>query len=277
MNFLTMKLFNMSDRMGSGLNFANIYKYLTFGLNIPYLLLVYVVVFAVLFGVVFISSKKKYGNAFTKESVLVFAKYTFVIFGTIITTAAPSVVTTPENVWFTLRYSYPIGMLVGTIPMLYNYKRKYIQCEAEKTSNILLRHISIIMLSILLAFMVLFHSFFFSRYISNAKDKADALKIGDIIMEYEKETGTKIKYISLYKDGDCSVSFDGVVNLPNCNVRAITTSWCDVPHINLFNDRSLVKIENSPQYKSYFQSKNWDEISAEQFIFVGDTLHLGIY
>ena len=277
MNYLTMKLFDMSDRMGNGLNFTNIYKYLTFGLNIPYLLLVYVTVFAVLFSVVFISSKKKRGKAFTKESVLVFGKYAFIIVGTIITTAAPSIVTTPENVWFTLRYSYPIGMLAGTIPVFYNYKCEYMQQKAERIFKGLTCACSITMVLISLTFIVLFHSFFFSRYISNARDEADALKIGEIITEYEKNNGTKVKYISLYKDAECSISFDGVVNLPNCNVRAITTPWCDVPHINLFNGRNLVKIENTPEYVSYFQSKNWDDISMEQFIFVGDTLHLGIY
>jgi len=277
MNFLVMKLFNMSDRMSSGLNFANIYKFLTFGLNIPYLLLVYLAVFSVLFTVIFLSSKKKNGKAFTKESTLIFFKYAFIMVGTIITTAAPSIVTTPENVWFTLRYSYPIGMLVGTIPMLYNYNREHMKLKSGNLCKMSIRATLIVMLTVSLTFMALFHSFFFSRHISNAKEKEDALKIGEIIAEHEKATGTKIKYISLYKDSNCSISFDGVVNLPNCNVRAITTPWCDIPHINLFNNRSFIKTQNSPEYISYFQSKNWDEISTEQFIFIGDTLHLGIY
>ena len=277
MNFIVMKLFGMSGRMGSGLNFANIYKYLTFGLNIPYLLLVYVGIFAVLFAVVFISAKKKSGKAFTKESVLIFCQYSFIMVGTILTTAAPSIVTTPENVWFTLRYSYPIGMLVGTIPILFNFNCDYEEKEAVFFFEKSIRKSSIVILSVFLILMVVFHSFFFSRHITNSRDEADALKIGEIIEKYEKRTGIEVKYISLYRDSDCSIYFDGVVRLPNCNVRAITTEWCNIPHINLFNGRNFVRVNNSNKYKSYFESKNWDEISEEQFIFEGSTLHLGIY
>ena len=273
-NFVVMRLLEMEQRLSEGLNFTNIYKFLTFGIYNPYLLLVYFGVFFTLFLVVFISFKRKTGKAFSKESALVFFKYSFIIVGTILATAAPSVATTPENVFFTLRYSYPIGLLVGTIPILYNFKVDY-NCENADTK--LSKKALVIMLSVLAVFLTLFLTYYFNRLVCNAKDESDALKIGEHISEYEAQTGVKIKYIALYRDKCCSTTFDGIVSLPNCNIRAITTSWCDTPHLNLFLNRKFKEIKSSKEYTEYFASKDWTEINEELFIFDGETLHLGIY
>ncbi len=276
-NFIVMRIYNMSERLSGGLNFANIYKFLTFGLYNPVFLLVYFLVFSVLFFVVFFSSKKKTGKAFTKDSALVFFKYSFLIAGTILATAAPSIATTPENVWFTLRYSYPIGTLVATIPMLFNFKSENIVEESNENIKTNISVSSKIMIAVLLTFLILFHLFFVGRHVTNYKDETDAMKIGEIINDYETKTGNKIKYIALYRDKNSKNSFDGVVSLPNCNVRAITTKWCNIPHLNLFLDREFEEKNACEKYLEYFSSTDWSEINSEMFIFEEDTLHLGIY
>lgn len=274
LNFIIMRQLDLSTRLSNGLNLTNIYKYLTFGLYKPLFLLVYVAIFSILFFVVFYSFKSKTGKAFTKDSGKVFFIYSFLLIGTIITTAAPTIATTPENVFFTLRFSYPIGMLVGTIPILYNFKTSYRIEENEKELSKKSLCIIIIVLSL---FMIIFHSFFFSRLITNSKDREDAMKIGEIISDYEEKTGIEIKYISLYRDKNSSNTFKGTASLPNCNVRAIVTKWCDIPHLNLFLERDFQKIEPLNEYVGYFSNKDWNSVDREQFIFDGNTLHLCIY
>lgn len=274
-NFIVMRIMGLENRLSEGLNFMNIYKFLTFGLYNPLFLFVYLGVFLALFFIVFCSFKRKTGKAFSKDSALVFFKYSFLIIGTIVATAAPSVATTPENVFFTLRYSYPIGTLVGAVPILFNYRAEPEEDFDDEAS--LSKKATIIIVAVLLVFLALFLSFFFGRHITNARDREDALAIGEIISKYEDKTGTKIKYIALYRDGNCSTTFSGVASLPNCNIRAITTPWCDVPHLNLFLNRSFKEKSTTQKYSEYFATKDWTEINEEQFIFDNETLHLGIY
>lgn len=274
-NFIVMHLMDLGNRLSEGLNFMNIYKFLTFGVYNPYFLFVYLGVFLTLFLIVFLTFKHKTGRAFSKESAFVFFKYSFIIVGTIVVTAAPSVATTPENVFFTLRYSYPIGTLVGTIPILYNYQTESIAEDSRDPK--LGKGTVIVMISVLVVFLTLFLLFFFGRHLTNARDKDDALRIGEIISNYEKTTGMEVKYIALYRDSNCSTTFEGVVSLPNCNIRAITTPWCDVPHINLFSNRKLKEVEPSKKYSEYFSKMDETEINNKLFVFEGNTLHLGIY
>lgn len=270
-NFITMKSFDMTLRMESGINPSNIFKFLTFGLYFAPLLLVYVGVFLMLFICIFTHSKKRTGKAFTMESLASALRYSFIIVGTICATCAPCLFSLPEHVWFTLRFAYPIGTLVGTIPILCNYRISYE--EVKKEPKRLLPLFS----CVLVLLMVLCHSFFFSRHITNDKDRQDALTIGRLIQEYENETGNKITKVSVYFDKSVKSGFDGVVFLPNCNVRALTRSWCDVAHLSLILDKQFEKIENKLTYSEYFSLFDFNNISKSNMIFEKDELHLCVY
>ncbi len=279
MIFIAMKIFDLAKRAGVGFNLKNIYKFLTFGLGKPYLLLVYVLVFTALFLSVFISSKRACGAFFTKESTLAFFKYAFVIVATVIATSAPCPFSKPEDVWFTPRFAYSVGLLVGTIPILHFFKPEKVDknLNDEKLFTKDTYKKSLVMLSALFIIMSVFHSFYFSRHITNASDKKDAMIIQEKIAEYENETGIEIKKISIYYDKNSSDGYSGTVFLPNCNVRALSRKWCDVAHLSLFHERSYKKVDNNKDCKEYFSSRDWDKFENDSFIFENDTLHLCVY
>ena len=54
--------------------------------------------------------------------------------------------------------------------------------------------------------------------------------------------------------------------------------WCNVQTINYFGNRKLEKIPmNKKIYDENFKGKNWDSLSKNQFVFVGDTLYYCVY
>lgn len=270
-NFIVMKSFDMTLRMESGINLRNIYKLLTFGLNFAPLLLVYAFVFAVLISCILLYYKKTTSRAFTKDALISILKYSFLIVGTLCAISAPCVFSLPEHVWFTLRYAYAVGTLIGTIPILYTYKISYTEEKSRPTWLISL-------IACLLAITIMLcHAFFFSRHITNDKDRQDALIIGELISEYENETGNKITKISIYFDSSVKSGFDGTIYIPSCNVRALTRSWCDVSHLSLILDRQFEKIENKSNYCEYFKSQNFNNISKSNMIFENNELHLCVY
>lgn len=270
-NFIVMKTFDMTLRMESGINLRNIFKLLTFGLNFAPLLLVYAFVFAILVSCILFYYKKKTGKAFTKESLASILRYSFLIVGTLCAISAPCVFSLPEHVWFTLRYAYPVGTLIGTIPILYTYK---ITPAEEGPRSTWLFPLVACLLTITI---MLCHAFFFSRHITNDRDRQDALAIEELISEYEKETGNKITKISIYFDSSVKSGFDGTIYIPSCNVRALTRSWCDISHLSLILDRHFEKIENKSSYYEYFSNKDFNNISKSNMIFENDELHLCVY
>ena len=270
-NFIVMKSFDMTLRMEGGINLSNVYKLLTFGIYFAPLLLVYALIFLTLFVCVFASHKKRTGKAFTKESGISYLRYSFIIIGTICATCAPCVFSLPEHVWFTLRFAYPIGTLVGTIPILCNYKR-------DKSASIKpSKHLICLITAVFILLMVICHSFYFSRHITNQRDWQDAEAIGELIAEYESKTGIEVKKVSIYFDKSVKSGFDGTVFLPNCNVRALTRDWCDVAHLSLILNRDFGKIENDNKYSEYFISQDFNNISESNAIFENDEMHLCVY
>lgn len=276
MIFIAMKVFSTTNRVNSEINLHNIYRFLTFSLEEPCLLLIYLGLFLILAGVIFGISKKTTGKFFTKESLIRFFHFSLVVLGTIAATCAPFPFTTKENVYFTIRVAYPIGTLIGTIPILANYKKEY----ADKDVSVFKKPILPATIAAILILTILFsafYGFFFSRHITNDSDKADALKIGEFISKYEEESGNKVESICIYKDNSFSPYFEGTIHLPNCNIRAFAASWSDVAHLNVYLERNLKKVEASKEKQAYFATKDFDSVEEGCFIFEGNSLHFCIY
>jgi len=277
LNYLVMRLSDTTARMGSGFSFANIYKYFTFNLSKPYMLLIWVVIFGVLGACVFGSSRKKTGKAFTKDSLLVFFNYSFLILGAFFGACAPGAFSKPDQAWLMLRTAYPLGMLLGAIPILYHYKEIYEKQDTECLICKANRALLIATACTLVAITVYLHMFFFSRLITNENDFKEAYAVGEAIEEYERQSGNKVYNVAIYYDKSMKDYYGGVVKFSDCNVRALSRPWSDVTHLSFVLNRYLGKVDQSAEYASYFATKDWHSQSPEQFIFEGNTLHLCVY
>ena len=61
------------------------------------------------------------------------------------------------------------------------------------------------------------------------------------------------------------------------NTRAFVEFWSDVNAVNCYLGRHYERGVAQAEYNDYFYGKNWDDFSAEQLVFDGDTLHLCVY
>ena len=208
---------------------------------------------------------------------MVYAKYFYIVLGTMAVTVLPFVFTDPNEVWIMFRVIYPFGALPGAILIMKSYKKDYAKEEAKGKIN----KKAIILLSFLLVHIVFFQAMVFSRLKNNDADYQQFEAIYGEIVKYENESGKRVSTIVIYNDSRLTNSNPGVLVIGDCNVRALSRHWSDVNMINALSGRWFTRSENesdiNAEYKEYFLSQSWDSFSKEQLIFDGSVLHLCIY
>ena len=273
---LFVKLFTTSNRVGVGIDFANLFNCVFF-LG-PKTLLIYIPIIAVLFLVCLLINKAKNKKCFTKELGYDFASCMLIFLAGMGVTFAPAIVITP--MWYTVRTLYPLSIIVLAIAIYFCYRKEYVHkasikelfdTKAKKIGAIFM----VIILSLNLAF---YYVLFIGRLINNAKDESLVQKIGEEIELYEKENSTEIKYIKIYYDENKTNCNKGVLKIGDTNVRAFSKTWSDVNHMNVILDKNYKKKKADDKiYKKYFEGKDWDTFSPDQLVFDGETLHLCVY
>ena len=165
-DYLIVKLTQDNTRVGSGIHLSNIIKFYSFCTNNFAFIFLYIGLIGASLGIFALVNKKRYGYYFTKSSILVYAKYFYVIIGAMSVTVLPFVFTDPNEVWIMFRVIYPFGALPGAILILKNYKEDYEAKEVKQKIN----KKAIILLSVLLVHIIFFQTMVCSRLVNNQAD-----------------------------------------------------------------------------------------------------------
>lgn len=177
--------------------------------------------------------------------------------------------------WYTPRVVYPLGSFAGILFVNYlingdtvfvTMKRKY-------------------MIASLIGIFLVFQYFGFShiyedKYVLNSLDEYRIYQIGDIINEYEKNTGNKVTQIAIYRDAkpySRQQYFENLYDGGDLIVSSFTEKWSDVNAINYYLGKKYVKADITNKMKDYFHAKNWNHFSKEQLYFNQNVLHLCVY
>lgn len=117
-----------------------------------------------------------------------------------------------------------------------------------------------------------------SHYAANAIDYYEVNCIKQKIWDYEGETGNTVKNIKIYSDESPVFNYYGLTSFGAINERVMSNTWASVP---AFIRYSGIYVQagsgDSEIYEKYFKGKNWWLLEDEQFVFIGDTLHLCLY
>lgn len=116
------------------------------------------------------------------------------------------------------------------------------------------------------------------QVIVNAIDQADTKFYYSLIKKYEFETGIEVTKIARGFDTNPTQVLSGTTSPKSINDRAMDTSWGfrDIfPFVT--GHRFDVAEFDSAVYDQYFAGKDWDVLSEEQVVCIGDTAYIVYY
>lgn len=281
LNFLFIKLVGGSARAGDGIYFSNLWRsYLLAGPIITPI--IYLLFFTVLLLACICSVKKKGYKAFSKQAFSLFGACAFTFAAALTVTFIPFLFTDPSAVWFPCRIIYPIGTLIGTLPLLFyaterrvEKTRRFACWKRPKPAPLPTARA---LTALLLCSYIFFQIVMVGRLCNNQADHDLCKRIGDRIEEFEATTGNKITVVSIYYDANLSKYNPGVLFLGDSNVRAFSKEWSDVAHMNVVLGSAYEKGPCKEDiYIRHFADRNWDSFHPDQLVFEGNVLHLCVY
>ena len=123
-----------------------------------------------------------------------------------------------------------------------------------------------------------FNKVYINEYKLNFGDRSRCEYVQQAILDYQTKTNNEINKIAFYHDASVSYPFyQGLDYNGDFSVSSFYTSWSDLAAINYYTKMNYEKTVCEQKYIDYFSEKDWSELSQEQFIFEGDTLHLCVY
>ncbi|MDD5879187.1 MAG: glucosyltransferase domain-containing protein [Clostridiales bacterium] len=181
------------------------------------------------------------------------------------------------------RLSFSIGAMLGLIIL-------YLYCNTDKNKilNIILYIIAITYIVITMVSYVFVE---IEHKKVNELDKNDALIIGQVIKNYENESGTEVtKIVFILKDVPDYKYDKRIVSKSQLCYRALKVGWSRIGIINYYNNRKFIDVKRKlsdlydeyidkiDYYNDYFNKcENWDKLNDREFVFEGDTLYLCMY
>ena len=167
------------------------------------------------------------------------------------------------------RMYYSIGAVLGLV-LLYIF----VNLKEKKYANNIIVIISIIYFVISIFTYI---NIMKEHKLVNEQDKKDAIEIGKYIEEYEKNTGTEVKYICFITNNSSHVFYNNIQNMSALTYRSLFTEWSRIGIINYFNNRNFEEITAPNEETKRFENKSWEKLDREQLYFTGPILYLCIY
>lgn len=116
------------------------------------------------------------------------------------------------------------------------------------------------------------------QVIVNTVDQADTKFYYSRIRKYEIESGTEITKIAKGYDAKPTQVLPGTTSPKSINDRAMETTWGFRDIFPFVTGRRFDVVEFEPAvYEKYFAGKDWDELSEEQVVCIGDTAYIVYY
>lgn len=179
--------------------------------------------------------------------------------------------------WWVTRTVYPIASVVGAFAthLLINS----IDPDKQDKGAELIRRFSVLVIGALLTFQYFsFNRIFIDKYELNALDEYRYEYVGQAINDYQQSTGIKITKISFYSDANRTYpAYSNLHPQGDYMVSAFYTAWSDIYALNYYLGSDYEKVDPLDKYTEYFASRDWNQLSQNQLIFEGDTLHLCVY
>lgn len=179
---------------------------------------------------------------------------------------------------YDMRVLYPLASLLGILVIDLHMTLH----EAHASDGRVLRAMRAaqwLVLVVLFAMMFVgYHRIYRDKYLSNYLDQVRCLQIGERIAAYEAQSGNRITTVAFYSDGHGSkAQYPGLYSEGDLTTSSFRTDWSDKNALNYYLGTHYARGEQDPAYVEYFAAKNWDQMSDEQIVFDGDTLHYCVY
>lgn len=179
--------------------------------------------------------------------------------------------------WWSQRTTYPIASVLGalTVHMFISGRNR----NVDKVPKVWLQSFVVGLMGILLIGQYFsFNKIFIDKYRLNTLDEYRARYIEEAIQEYQNDSGTEITQIAFYSDASRTYpAYPHLYSEGDLIVSSFYTEWSDIVAMNYYLNSQYSKVEQTEEYTEYFASKDWSNLSQEQLIFEGNTLHLCIY
>lgn len=116
------------------------------------------------------------------------------------------------------------------------------------------------------------------QIITNAVDQANVRYYAAMINAYEDESSIQITKLAFQYDAAYTWVLPDVLSSKSINARAFSNSWAYIPIFQLTTGRTFELVDMPDDiYQDYFYGKNWDTLSEEQIICIGDTAYIALY
>ena len=264
-NFLVIRIFFSNFRVNGSVNIAETFKKILEGREnmlytyniLPKYFFINMLIIATVISLIIIIKTKKFKAIFGLLYVEILNQ---------LITLVPFVMQNTESIWFVARSSYAGASLFGLIILFICVNIE----KEEKLKSILFGTVCTIFMLVQVFY---FEKIEIAHYNLNYTDKMNSLEIGNIIKEYEEETGTKVTKISIYLDKSHSYTYPEIFASGDINVSGFGPDWSDVVMINYYNGINLEKIEKDEEIQKSFSEKDWNNFDKDQVIIKGDTIH----
>lgn len=283
LNLLFVKLIGGSGRVGSGIHLNNLYRAFFFGGPVISSF-IYLCVFLLLFFICRSYAKRVEPSLCGRGTRLWLGKCLLTLLGALCVTFFPFLFVNPVEVWFPFRILYPLGTLLGSIPLLFLARAregsdngKETRSESKKPFPVP-RPAAVYLMVLLILTGLFLQIAIISRLQNNIIDENLCAEIGDRIVAYESESGIEITTVCIYHDENITEYSRGILGWGDTNIRAFSKDWSDVNHMNVLLDRSLIRSSgDAAVFDAHFAGQNWSTFHEDQLVFKGDTLHLCVY
>lgn len=123
-----------------------------------------------------------------------------------------------------------------------------------------------------------FNRIYLNKYECNHADEMRSLLAGQMIAEYERDTGNVITRVVFYRDANPTYDqYPGLYHNGDMVVSSYCETWSDLVALNYYLDADYERGEEDPDYAALFASQDWSQYSNEQVILDGDTMHYCVY
>lgn len=210
-------------------------------------------------------------NKGIKNKVLGIFSLGYLFAGTVLAAIAPQILVDYDSIWLMPRSIFSLASIVGIL---------FLYINTNYNVNKLLGKALFIVLTLFICLQYVgFSRVLINRYTLNYLDELYAQQIVKIINKYEETEGRVINNIAVYYDNVRTYGYPSIKILGDSNVSALNTDWACSHVISFVSNRKFNSVPGDDEvFKAYFEGKDFSGFdNKEQFIFIGDTLHLCIY
>lgn len=94
----------------------------------------------------------------------------------------------------------------------------------------------------------------------------------------KKIHGKVVTKIAFYDSNMKNWTYPQIKSIGDVNIRAIYPSWCRIPYIKHYTNRTFEEVETSNEImEDYFKDKDGNYFNEDRSILIEDILHLYIY